>query len=98
PKRQSTTAVAEIDGQIYVSSHGDSRAAKDLVDISLQEGYTYVASGADHAEVALYEILHGSPDFIGIGVSHRSGPCPICQNFFFERGYVDVFWTGEWTH
>jgi hypothetical protein len=89
--------VAEANGTLYVSSKGDSRAAQNLAEIARQEGYTYIPSGTDHAEVALYRSLSESLDFKGIGVSHKRGPCDACQGFFYEHDFVDVFWTGKWT-
>ena len=93
PRRNSTIAVSSVSGQIYVTSFGDSRAAKQLKEIADANGYTYLANGTtDHAEVFLYKKLKDLPDFNGIGVSHYAGPCKnVCRPFFKGASFAKVF-------
>jgi hypothetical protein len=94
PRRNSTTAVSEVNGRIYVSSFGDARAVDELKALADQRGYTFVPNNGEHAEIALFRRLQNESGFNGIGVSHYSGPCANCRSFFSKVGFENVFWTG----
>jgi hypothetical protein len=95
-RRNSTTAVANVDGKMYVASFGDARAATELKDLANQRGYEFIPSQGEHAEITLFRRLQNEPGFNGIGVSHWKGPCPSCRSFFRSVDFENVFWTNLW--
>lgn len=99
--RQGTTiAVAKVNGQFHVAlnSRAPPEAVSRIASIAKARGYEFyyeaaITRYAGHAEQVLYNKLNKS--ITTIGISHSTGPCPICQGYFNGTG-VELAYTGVW--
>lgn len=72
-------------------AHREFQGAVDAINRYADErGFTYLpnlADGDSHAEQFLYDQI--KPDFIGI--SHRSGPCQMCQHNLWPTNVIITY-------